>query len=141
MSTVAAGTVDAGASFCGFSRDSSVLATNGEDRAILLRDARDLSVRRALRGHSARIRGVRFAPGGAEMGSFDDAGITRIWTLEDGSIRLTLATQGQSTDSLAFSPDRQRIATGQSDGAIRIWDAADGRLLVTLRGHRRAWAG
>ena len=55
----------------------------------------------------------------------------KIWNVETGELKLTLAPTGHKSASVVYSPDGRLIAT-TNDKGVNLWDAETGELLSTL---------
>ena len=129
-----------------------VLATGGEDRTVILRDAatgRELHP--PLRGHACWVYGVAFAPDGrtlssvggpdpsaaatGRLASVSGDGEVRVWDVASGRALLAIRGHGNFVRGVAFHPDGSRIATAGMDRTVKLWDAATGEEVLTLRGH------
>jgi WD40 repeat protein/serine/threonine protein kinase len=88
-----------------------------------------------LRGHTAVVSAVAFAPDGSRIvtGSYDRT--AKVWQAATGRELLTLSGHTSYIRTVAFSPDGLRIATGSDDKTAKVWDAASGKELFTLDRH------
>jgi WD40 repeat protein len=118
-------------------------------------------VKRTLRGHTAPVTSVTFAPDGRTLASssssnlakYDEVlhdasdasglGLTkgkgdntiRLWNVQTGKLLRTLLGGGYDITSVAFAPDGKMLASGSDDKSVRLWDTRTGQLLRVLSGH------
>jgi WD40 repeat protein len=67
-----------------------------------------------------------FAPDGKTLAAAQVDHTVRLWDIESGKLRRTLAGHKDRIGSLAWSPDSGAVAAGSRDGTVRLWDAATG---------------
>jgi WD40 repeat protein len=70
-----------------------------------------------------------------EAGSHGDAGVVRVWDLNQRKEAFSISSERVGVISLAFSPDGKHLVAGRGDGPILVWDARGGREVRRLRGH------
>jgi uncharacterized protein (TIGR03067 family) len=89
-----------------------------------------------LRGHTADVRSVAFAPDGKTLAtaSFDQT--VKLWDLPSGKDRATLEGHTDKVNCVVFSPDGKTLATAGLDGIVKLWDVATAKELATLKGHQ-----
>ncbi len=120
--------------------DGQGLPVPGEIR---LWDAATGRHRATLKGHSAGVRLLAFAPDGLTIasagGPFDHT--VRLWDTKTGQARVTPRGQEIYLDghertvwSVTFSPDGHTIATASEDQTVRLWDAKTGLHKLALFG-------
>ena len=119
-----------------FSPDGRWLAAAGFDRALSLFDAETGRGRRALGGHSDRVTGVAFHPGGLEVASSSDDGSVKVWDLATGSVSRTLS-EGSLLPlrAVRYSRDGRTILSGTHAGEVVAWDGETGRELFRRAAH------
>ena len=90
---------------------------------------------KTLRGHTACVSAVAFAPDGSRIvtGSYDRT--AKVWQAATGRELLTLSGHTSYIRTVAFSPDGLRIVTGSDDKTAKVWDADSGKELFTLDRH------
>src|SRR5580704_5173657 len=113
-----------------WSPDDTILATTHDNGVLQLRDVRDLSSVRELKGHVNRIWFATFSPDGRSLisGSVDTT--ARIWDVKTGELRHVL-NHKDGVGGVSFSPDG-KLAVTSSGNAIKFWDAVSGREMRTI---------
>jgi WD40 repeat protein len=106
-----------------FNRDSSCLASCGQDRTVRLWQIGSGECR-VLRGHSDIVYGVAFHPDGTRLASAARDGVICLWDVVRGEEVLRLRGHEEYVWSLAFSPDGATLASGSGDSTVRFWDTA-----------------
>jgi WD40 repeat protein len=124
-----------------FSPGSEVLATAGDDRLVRLWDLATNRVR-VLRGHSARVWSVAFAPDGKTLASAggewhdpEAPQAVKVWNASTGRELRSLHGHTALVFCVAFAPDGRTLASAGWDGTVRIWDPASGKEKARLDGH------
>lgn len=74
-----------------------------------------------------------FSPDGRWLAtaSSDKQSAGKIWNVETGEVKLTLASTGNKSVSVIFNPEGTLLAT-TNDKGVMLWDAQTGDLLATL---------
>jgi WD40 repeat protein len=113
-----------------WSPDDSTLATTHDNGLLQLRDVRDLSSVRELKGHVNRIWYAAFSPDGRSLisGSVDTT--ARIWDVKTGELRHVL-NHKDAVGGVLFSPDG-KLAVTSSGNEIKFWDVVSGRNARTI---------
>ena len=78
----------------------------------------------SLKGHTAEVDAVEFAPDGATLASGGKDTFIKIWDVRTGKLLRTLKGHTGRVESLAFSPDGKTLATGGGGGdtSVKLWD-------------------
>lgn len=82
------------------------------------------------------ILAAAWSPDGKRFVSGDNAGVARIWDINQDQPIATMVGHRLGIWSIDWSPDGEHIATGSDDLTARIWDAQTGEAHWTLSGHR-----
>jgi hypothetical protein len=128
-----------GAIYCvAISPDEETLATAGSDKIIRLWNAKTLTQKLRLEGHTGPVNNVSFADGGKRLVSVGWDRTIRIWDVGSGQIARSWVGHEGDIWGAAFSPDGSKLATGGFEGAVKLWDATSGELLATFLGHKVA---
>lgn len=102
-----------------FSPDAKLIAVGHSDGKVTVWETTRGQLVQTLVGHSAEIRALRFAPGGAKLLTLGRDNQARIWSAPGW-------TQTDLIDdigfSLAISPDSRWLAAQDSKQAIWLWD-------------------
>jgi len=120
------------------SPDDQTLATAGTDKVVRLWNAKTLTLKLPLEGHSGPINDLAFNHDGHRVASVSWDKTVRIWDTSSG--QLIKSWDGHDGDiwTVAYSPDGTKLATGGHDSAVKLWDAESGELLATYLGHKFA---
>ena len=116
-----------------FSPVDDVIATVGA--RLVLWDANDGRLIRAIDGHDRAIRCVAFSPDGQCVltGSFDTT--AKLWSVQGGELLHTFEGHERWVSAVAFSPDARYALTGSPDLSVKLWSTEDGSLVRTFEGH------
>lgn len=118
------------------SPDNSTVATGGSDKVVRLWNAKTLTLKMPLEGHSGQIYGVSFSPDGHRLASAGWDKQVRIWDTDSGSLLKSWSGQGADIWGVVYSPDGTKLATGGFDGAVKIWNTETGELLARYLGEQ-----
>ena len=102
-----------------FSPDSHILASGGDDAAIILWDVKTGNQLTTLTGHTKRISALAFSSDGKTLASGSGNEI-RLWDADTSNLIGILDT-GLNVQALAFSPDGKILTCGTEDGRIQVW--------------------
>ncbi|MFD8146316.1 WD40 repeat domain-containing serine/threonine protein kinase [Streptomyces sp. NPDC059708] len=116
-------TASAGVLSAAFSPDGTLLA-DADDRDVRLWDPATGTTAALLRGHTAAVRSVAFAPDGGTLASGAEDGTVRLWDVAARAPAATLTGHTAHVASVAFSPDGKTLASGGGDTTVRLWDLA-----------------
>ena len=120
------------------SADDQTLATAGSDKAVRLWNAKTLSMKLQLDGHSGPVYGLAFSPDGKRIASAGWDKTIRIWDTASGSsVKIWEGHEGDIW-GVAWSPDGTRLATGGHDGVVKLWEAQSGKSVASYLGHKTA---
>jgi serine/threonine protein kinase len=120
------------------SPNDASLATAGNDSTIRLWNAKDLTLKLQMTGHSGPIYGLSFNNDGSRLASSGWDKLVRVWDANSGLLIKSWDGKGADIWGVAFSPDGATLATGGYDGAVKLWEAETGSLLSTFVGHKVA---
>ncbi len=109
-----------------FSPDSRVLASNSDDRSVVLRDVSSWQILHQFKASLGLNSGVFSQDGGLYAASCWDR-FTYVWNVREGTLKGKFEGHRASVRSVAFSPNGKTIATGADDFTVRFWDLATGR--------------
>lgn len=117
---------------CEFSPDSSLLATCGSDKTVVVWDVAARLPRQIFRGHEANVHGVCFHPAGnlVASGSWDKTII--LWSLTTGQQLYRLSGHKHWVMIVQFSPDGSLLVSGGHDRTAGLWDPHAGTNLAFL---------
>lgn len=120
------------------SPDDETLATGGSEKIVRLWNAKTLTQKLPLEGHSGPVYALAFNHDGRRLASVGWDKMIRLW--DAGSGRSLKSWTGHEGDiwAVVFSPDGSRLATGGHDGAVKLWNAETGELSATFLGHKLA---
>jgi WD40 repeat protein/predicted Ser/Thr protein kinase len=98
------------------------LAVGKQDGSVTLFDTRK-RVGTSLKGHSAGVRCLAFAPDSRTLASTSWDGTVKLWNVATRQVALTLRHVGP-VEGVAFSRDGNFMATCGADPTLRLWPAA-----------------
>lgn len=97
------------------------IATGGEDNAVRLWRASDLSLVRSYRGHRDTVSAVSFSPDGRYLAAAAIDGRIRVWSTSSSSLYRLSSGHKAGVRGLAFSPGGDMIASAADDGTVQLW--------------------
>jgi serine/threonine protein kinase len=107
----------------------SFIATGGDDHAVRLWRAGDLSLVRSYKGHRDAISALAFSPDGRYLAAAAVDGRIRVWSTASGSLyRLNSQNKGRVA-GLAFSPSGDLVASAAEDGTVQLWNLRQSRVV------------
>jgi eukaryotic-like serine/threonine-protein kinase len=120
------------------SPNDETLATAGSDKTVRLWNAKTLTQKLPLDGHTGPVYGLAFSRDGRRLASVGWDKTVRIWDVASGGLVKSWEGHGGDIWSVAYSPDGKKLATGENNGSAKVWDAETGKLLATYLGHETA---
>lgn len=117
--------------------DGATLAFGGDDGVIRVAALTNLSTAKELKNHQGAVAALAAAPQGDLLVSAGADGLTRLWDLAAGKVRLHL-TQQVAVAAVALRPDGKRLATAGTNAVVRLWNVESGALIAELKGDRYA---
>ena len=120
------------------SPDEQVLANAGSDKVVRLCNAKTLTQKLPLEGHSGPVYSVAFNHDGTRLASVGWDRQVRLWDTGTGDLVQKWEAHAGDVWTIAWSPDGSQVVTGGHDASLKLWNAADGTLLGTFLGHKIA---
>ncbi|KAI9335302.1 WD40-repeat-containing domain protein [Obelidium mucronatum] len=112
-------------------RDGSLIATGGNDKKLILTDARTGAVKSSLIGSLQAVMSVSFSlDGDLVMGTSNDNSV-KIWSISTSRLRHTLTGHIGKVFSAKFT-DTNRVISGSHDRTLKVWDLNKGYCLRTI---------
>jgi tRNA A-37 threonylcarbamoyl transferase component Bud32 len=81
-------------------------------------------LRATLRGHSASVWSVAFAPDGRLLATGSDDATLRFWDAATGREQAALSGHNSAVLAVAFAHSGKFLLSGDSDGTLALWDVA-----------------
>jgi WD40 repeat protein len=78
-----------------------------------------------LKGHSAGVYSLAFAPDSKTLASGSKDGTVKVWEVSTGKERATLKGHTAAVNSVAITADGKTLASGSKDGTVRLWEIAN----------------
>jgi eukaryotic-like serine/threonine-protein kinase len=120
---------------CAYSPDGRLLALDGQNSIIDLRDTRDSRLIGQLIGHTQPPIAVSFSPDGRHIISAGHDHTVRIWDVDTCTCQAVLTGHPDDIFAAVIHPDGTRVASAGRDGVIWLWDVATGTEMARLSGH------
>ena len=105
-----------------FSPDGALLASGGEDTAIVFWDWQDAKVKWKAGGHWAAVTSLAFNEKGDAMLSGGADNKVRTWRLPGGKGSAYYEGHLSSVNGVAFGVEKDTILSASSDGTVREWE-------------------
>jgi WD40 repeat protein len=87
-----------------------------------------------LTGHTDRVNGIAFSPGGELLASAGWDERVRLWDVASGKPRgEPLIGHTDRVSGVEFNPDGELLASAGWDKTVRLWDVASGKLRVIIK--------
>jgi WD40 repeat protein len=124
-----------------FDSTGTRLLSASNDNIVILWNAANGAVVRALEGHAADVIAARFLPGRSDrVVSASTDGSLRLWNAESGELLSELNQEGARFSGMDLRPDGQAVVTATTGGGLSLFriDSADqfvAEPLRTLSGH------
>ncbi len=117
------------------SPDNSLLANDGEDNKITLRDLQTGDLKLTLSGHTDGVRSLTFSQDGQILISGGDDELIYFWDVASGKQMLTIAGHAGGVSEVMCSSNGELLASYGTDKMIHLWNAHTGEFLHTLTKH------
>jgi WD40 repeat protein len=108
----------------GFSPDSALLASAGDDALVRLWNPGEDTPLANLQAHTRRVNSLAFDPEGHFLVSAGEDGQVIFWSIPDGKVLFSLNEPWPVTSVImgpAISSESRLLITGSSDGSLRVW--------------------
>jgi len=106
----------------------------------LLPDPGSDSPQRLLRGHSARVLGIAWAPDATLLTTVASDRAVKVWITTQANPLRTFSHHTETPNAVTFQPGAPipTCATGGEDRTLRVWQPGIGRMVRIVRGHDAA---
>jgi WD40 repeat protein/class 3 adenylate cyclase len=119
------------------SPDGTLLAENGNNGRVLLRNTVSGAVVRDWQAHDAGVYGLKFSPDGRLLATGSAGAEPKLWVVATGRMLVMLPrAHKDGVEGFDFFPDGQRLATASWDSSVRVWGVPSGHVLFSLFGHK-----
>ncbi|MEG5040387.1 MULTISPECIES: serine/threonine-protein kinase [unclassified Microcoleus] len=117
------------------SPDSSILASGGGDKNVILWDLKTGRRMRTIPAHKASVNAIAFSRDGQTLASGSDDKTIRLWNVRTGSRLRTLSGHAGGVNAIAVSRDGKTLASGSQDKTVRLWNLGTGEVRRIITGH------
>jgi hypothetical protein len=114
----------------------AAVALGGGRADVELRDCRDLSELRRLRGHNSTITSIAFSRDSRLLLAAAGRDPVRVWDVESGRLAESIPVPA-AVGALAMSRNQSVLALG-TDRIVHLWNRGSGAMAGALEGHRGA---
>ncbi|MEG4986471.1 serine/threonine-protein kinase [Microcoleus sp. BR0-C5] len=118
------------------SPNSSILASGGGDKNVILWDLKTGRRMRTIPAHKAAVNAIAFSRDGQTLASGSDDKTIRLWNVRTGSRLRTLSGHAGGVNAIALSRDGKTLASGSEDKTVRLWNLGTGEVRRIITGHR-----
>ena len=118
-----------------FSPTGALVAAAGDDRRILIWDAKTGTRHLSIEGHASRVNAIAFGPDGSVLASCSDDHEVRLFDTRTGARTTSWRLEGRTALDLAFSPSESQLALANDQGQVELWTSDGAHRAQVLRGH------
>ncbi|MFQ3566054.1 MAG: WD40 repeat domain-containing protein [Aggregatilineales bacterium] len=118
-----------------WSADGCLLAVAHGNGVWIWRDALDAEPHLTLPSPDCPVKGIAFHPRTRLIATASADAIVRLWNMNSGQCRSTIAGLEHGAEALAFHPEGHLLAIGGIDGILRLLDLKSGSRAL-LEGHQ-----
>ncbi len=117
------------------SPDSSLLASGGDDKNVIIWDLKTGRRIRTIPAHTAAVNAIAFSRDGKTLASCSDDKTVRLWNARTGGRLRTLSGHAGGINAIALSGDGKTLASGSQDKTLRLWNLRTGEVRRIITGH------